>query len=148
MDGEEQRQIAKVYVSAFLETTLHGRSDYRQLFRDYRSGARWLPDTAYYNRFQSGNYITVADYDEDRNRGAVQGGTVSTAGLQWSEEAAKDRERNNKPSYGILLERRASQDQGPADSEAAYSIRLSDTLTRTLAESPCRRGADLLPGEP
>lgn len=141
MDGEEQRRIAKVYVSAFLENTLHGRTEYRQLFRDYRSGARWLPDTAYYNRFQSGSYITVADYDEDRNRGIVQGGTVSTTtGLHWSEEAAKDRERNNKPSYGILLERSASPDQESADAEAAYSIRLSDTLTRTLAKSPAVEG--------
>lgn len=141
MDGEEQRRIAKVYVSAFLETTLHGRSEYRQLFRDYRSGARWLPDTAYYNRFQSGAYITVADYDEDRNRDAVQGGTVSTTtGLHWSEEAAKDRERNNKPSYGILLERSSSPDQEHTDLEAAYSIRLSDTLTQTLAESPAVEG--------
>lgn len=138
MDGAEQRQIAKVYVSAFLEATLHGRSEYQQLFRDYRSGAQWLPDTtAYYNRFQSGAYITVADYEEDRKRDTVKGGTAAAEGLAWTEEAAKDRESKNKPSYGILLERSSApvQRQEEKKGEAFYSIRLSGQLTRNLAES-------------
>lgn len=57
MDADKQRQIAKVYVSAFLETTLHEKEEYQSLFRDYRSGLKWLPDTAYYNRFQSGDIV-------------------------------------------------------------------------------------------
>ncbi|NQX46710.1 alpha/beta hydrolase [Paenibacillus tritici] len=140
MDGEQQRQIAKVYISAFLETTLNGKAEYRQLFRDYRSGAQWLPDTAYYNRFQSGAYIPVADYEEDRKRGTVQGGTATVEGLLWSEEAAKDRELNNKPSYGILLERSSSPDQTPEEPESAYKIKLNDTITRRLAESAAAEG--------
>jgi dienelactone hydrolase len=137
MDGAEQRQIAKVYVSAFLETTLHGEAEYQQLFRDYRSGAEWLPDTAYYNRFQSGAYIAVANYDEDRKKNTVTGGTATAEGLSWSEEAAKDRQSNNKPSYGILLERSSTsgQDEEPAEDEAFYSIRLSDKITGDLAGS-------------
>jgi dienelactone hydrolase len=136
MDGDEQRQIAKVYVSAFLETTLHGKTEYQQLFRDYRSGAQWLPDTAYYNRFQSGAFITVADYEEDRKRNTVQGGTATAEGLTWSEEAAKDRESKNKPSYGVVLERSsAPQNQDDDAVEASYSIKLSDALTLNLARS-------------
>ncbi|KHL95051.1 hypothetical protein QW71_15045 [Paenibacillus sp. IHB B 3415] len=144
MDGDEQRQIAKVYVSAFLETTLHGKAEYQQLFRDYRSGAQWLPDTAYYNRFQSGTYITVANYEEDRKRNTVKGGTATAEGLTWSEEAAKDRESKNKPSYGILLERgsTAQNQAGAGDAhagadavEASYRIKLSESLTRNLADS-------------
>ncbi|WP_340021003.1 alpha/beta hydrolase [Paenibacillus sp. FSL K6-1096] len=135
IDGAEQRQIAKVYVSAFLETTLHGKAEYRPLFRDYRSGAQWLPDTAYYNRFQSGAHLTVADYEEDRKRDTVRGGTAKAEGLKWSEEQAKDREANNKPSYGVLLERSGSPGGQPEASEAAYSITLSEPFTRTLAES-------------
>ncbi|WP_238650768.1 chlorophyllase/cutinase-like alpha/beta fold protein [Paenibacillus piscarius] len=135
MDGAEQRQIAMVYVSAFLETTLHGKTEYRPLFRDYRSGAQWLPDTAYYNRFQSGAHLTVADYEEDRKRDTVRGGTAAAEGLRWTEESAKDREANNKPSYGVVLERSGSPDGQSETSETAYSITLSDTFISSLAES-------------
>ncbi|CAN5691018.1 hypothetical protein BH10PSE5_BH10PSE5_15200 [soil metagenome] len=38
-----QRQIAKVYLSAFLQDTLMGRDGYRPLFQDPRRGAAWLP---------------------------------------------------------------------------------------------------------
>lgn len=130
MDGKEQQQIAKVYVSAFLETTLHGQSDYQDLFRDYRSGARWLPDTAYYSRFQSGNYIPVATFDEDRNKNTVTGGTAEATGLKWTEETAKDRESKSKATYGLLLEHDAEENEA-----AAYSIRLKDSVSTELAGS-------------
>ncbi|WP_151735662.1 chlorophyllase/cutinase-like alpha/beta fold protein [Paenibacillus tengchongensis] len=129
MDGAEQRQIAKVYVSAFLETTLHGREEYRELFRDYRSGAQWLPDTAYYSRYQSGSFIPVAAYDEDRTRSTVPGGSADAAGVTWVEQTAKDREAKSKATYGILLERTAAQGQ-----EASYSIELNERVTGEIAE--------------
>ncbi|WP_019913956.1 alpha/beta hydrolase family protein [Paenibacillus sp. HW567] len=130
MDGEEQRQIAKVYVSAFLETTLQKKEEYRDLFRDYRSGLQWLPDTAYYSRFQSGDYIPVATFDEDRNRNTVTGGTADAQGVTWVEEVAKDRESKSKATHGILLKRTAEEGK-----DAFYHIKLKDSVSRNLALS-------------
>ncbi|WP_239004822.1 chlorophyllase/cutinase-like alpha/beta fold protein [Paenibacillus tepidiphilus] len=127
MDGGAQRQIAKVYVSAFLETTLHGREEYMALFRDYRSGAAWLPDTALYSRYQSGGFIPVAAYDEDRTRSTVPGGRAEAEGMRWTEQTAKDRESKSKATYGILLERTAPQGE-----EASYSIELNDRTTDAI----------------
>jgi dienelactone hydrolase len=132
MHGEDQRQVAKVYVSAFLETTLHGRSEYQKLFRDYRSAAEWLPDTAYYNRFQSGEYIPVATYDEDRNRNTVVGGTAEADGLGWTEQTVKDRQSKSKSTYGLLLERTAMQS---SRSEASYTIKLKDSVSSDISRS-------------
>ncbi|MHA6532289.1 alpha/beta hydrolase family protein [Paenibacillus sp. BAC0078] len=130
MDGDEQRQIAKVYVSAFLEATLQGKEEYRDLFRDYRSGLQWLPDTAYYSRFQSGEYIPVATFDEDRNRNTATGGTAEAEGVTWVEEVAKDRESKSKATHGILLKRTAEEGK-----EAFYRIKLKDSVPRDLALS-------------
>ncbi|MNO21243.1 Alpha/beta hydrolase family protein [compost metagenome] len=130
MDGAAQRQIAKVYVTAFLETTLYGEAVYQDLFRDYRSGLQWLPDTAYYNRFQSGGDLAVATFDEDRNKNTVTGGTVEAAGLTWSEEVAKDRESKSKATYGLLLEYNAKDGK-----EGYYSIKLKDSTVSELAGS-------------
>lgn len=130
MPGEEQRQIAKIYVSAFLEATLHGQSPYQELFRDYRSGSGWLPDTAYYNRFQSGGHIPVATFDEDRNRNTAVGGTAEVEGLGWSEETAKDRQSKSKSTYGLLLDR-TTQESG----DASYTIKLKKNVSSDIAIS-------------
>ncbi|MGG3453081.1 alpha/beta hydrolase [Paenibacillus rhizolycopersici] len=113
----EQRSIAKVYLSAFFEETLRGGESgndgqsgrYLPLLQDYRVGLDWLPDTAYYNRFESGSFTAWARYDEDSNRATLPGGGKAAArGLSWREEDAKNRQKGVKPSRGIVLERRLS----------------------------------------
>lgn len=130
MEADKQRQIAKVYVSAFLETTLHGKDEYQSLFRDYRSGLKWLPDTTYYSRFQDGGYRPVATFDEDRNKNTVDLGTAEASGLSWSEELAKDRESKSKATYGVVLERTAKKDE-----DAYYNIKLKDSVVTEMALS-------------
>ncbi|MCK8485810.1 alpha/beta hydrolase [Paenibacillus sp. MBLB2552] len=118
-----QRSIAKVYLSAFFEETLRdgepgndgepGR--YLPLLQDYRTGLAWLPDTAYYNRFESGVFTAWARYDEDSNRVTLPGGGKAAAsGLAWKEEDAKNRQNGVKPSRGIVLERRMSGNEPSA----------------------------------
>ena len=60
MDAGDQRQVAKVYVSAFLETALHGDGQYKRLFSDYRTGDAWLPEATYMNRYEDGSFVPLA----------------------------------------------------------------------------------------
>ena len=66
----DQRQIAKVYLSAFLQETLMGRDGYRPLFQDPRRGAAWLP-----GGYLAANYADslstawAVTYDEDPRSG-------------------------------------------------------------------------------
>ena len=53
MPGEEQRRISKTYIAAFLETALRDRREYLPLFRDWRTGREWLPETIYINRIET-----------------------------------------------------------------------------------------------
>mgnify|MGYP001317675757 CR=1 FL=1 len=128
MDGKDQRQIAKVYVSAFLETTLHGKKEYQGLFQDYRSGLQWLPETTYYNRFQSGGFRSIVTFDEDRNKNTAGNGTAKATGLLWTEELAKDRESKSKATYGVMLERRAKESE-----DAFYRITLKTGVVTELS---------------
>lgn len=106
MEGEEQRRIAKVYVSAFLETSLHGNRAYAGLFQDYRSGLAWLPaETSYFNRYEDGTLALIAGFDEDRDPGTASlGASAASAGLRLSEETVKNREGGSKGTYGVRLE--------------------------------------------
>lgn len=65
MDASEQRTIAKGYLSAFFERVFHSESAYDQLFKDYRYGADWLPDTTLINKYSNGNDRTIQDFDVD-----------------------------------------------------------------------------------
>ena len=65
LEGEEQREIAKVYLSAFLDTTLKENDAYLPLFADARVGKEWLPETIYLNQFEDTTTQLIANFDED-----------------------------------------------------------------------------------
>jgi hypothetical protein len=65
MSPEEQRRIAQVFISAFLETTLHNNSIYRSVFQDQRMVQPWLPETVYISRYGDGQTTLLSDYEED-----------------------------------------------------------------------------------
>jgi dienelactone hydrolase len=65
LDGEDQREIAKVYISAFLETTLRNDKRYLPLFADVRAGKKWLPETIYLSQFEDSNTNLIATFEED-----------------------------------------------------------------------------------
>lgn len=65
MPGDEQRQVGKVYIAAFLDATLRDDARYLPLFRDYRVASNWLPKTMYINRFEESSFRPVADFEGD-----------------------------------------------------------------------------------
>lgn len=88
MEGTDQRQIAKVYVSAFLETVLHKKEDYTELFQNYGSGVQWLPGSTYFSKYEDNKFEELARYEEDEDKTTLlNGGTAAASGLIWSEEA-------------------------------------------------------------
>jgi len=75
IDGEQQRDFARIYVSAFLEATLNGGDRYRPIFRDHRVIGEWLPPTMYTTRYQAGGFRSLAGFEEDIDvtSGAMEG---------------------------------------------------------------------------
>ncbi|MFC6103592.1 hypothetical protein [Olivibacter domesticus] len=67
MSAKDQQQIAKVYISAFLDLNLKGVTAYRPLFIDYRYGRQWLPNQIYFNQFEKSQSTFIARYEEDLN---------------------------------------------------------------------------------
>jgi len=105
LSGEEQRHIAKVYISAFLEATLHGRREYVALFEDYRRGRKWLPDTLYVNRYLDSSNETIANFNEDADvtTTTVPGGRLAAKNLTlWREGRIPFRE-GDREYNGVFL---------------------------------------------
>ncbi|SEM64547.1 hypothetical protein [Paenibacillus sp. OV219] len=128
MDADYQREVAKVYVSAFLEDALLGKKEYTPLFTDYRRGAAWLPQATYMNRYEDGSFIPLARSEEDYDKTTENSGvTASAEKIIWTEDSAKDRDGKDKGTRGAVLQWK----QG----DGSYTLQLPDSLTAKLQQN-------------
>jgi len=96
--GEEQRRFGRVVIGGFLEATLKGRAEYRDLFRDHRTAGDWLPPEMYLTRYADANTQWLATFEEDID---VSTGTAPGVRLQadsvstWKESDSPSRARSS-----------------------------------------------------
>jgi hypothetical protein len=85
----DQQQVARVYVSAFLEAALLGQRAYRDLFRGHRLPTAWLPDVVYMHQYQDSSSRFFATYEEDVDAATatVRGAVIAGRGLTYWREA-------------------------------------------------------------
>ena len=88
MPMEDQLTVGKVYISAFLQATLQGKTGYRPLFKDWRVGQDWLPETIYLNQYQESDWKVLVDFEEDLDLTSTStGGSIETKNLTvWKEK--------------------------------------------------------------
>jgi len=132
---EDQRRIAEVYISAFLEATLHEQRDYLPMFRDHRVAGGWLPRTMYTTRFQESRFHAAADFEDDVDvtTGSVPGIRLAGDSLAtWKEAVVPFRSRNNNMAqYAAWLgwnNHIAGDDTTKMGRPAAYALTVSDSL--------------------
>jgi dienelactone hydrolase len=89
LDAETQRRVLEVYLSAFLDCTLRDVRAYRQLFRDARAGAAWLPKTVYVTEYADATCQQLATFDEDID---LTTGTLASSQIE-SENLTRWREQ-------------------------------------------------------
>jgi dienelactone hydrolase len=97
MPPEDQRGMALVYVTAFLEATLKGEKRYLPLFADHRVAGGWLPPTMYVTRYQHASFRPLTDYEEDVDltTGTQPGVRIDGDSLgTWKESGLYLRSRN------------------------------------------------------
>lgn len=140
LDTEEQMEIARVYISAFLDYTLRDDKSNLPLFRDHRVAGDWLPKTMYITRFQDSTYRALAEFDEDIDvttgsaTGVIlQGDSLST----WRERTLTLRSSNrsttssSQGSQAVWLgwnnRVKGTDERGPV---ARFRLILPDTLGR------------------
>jgi hypothetical protein len=124
MPEEDQLQIARVLISAFLEATLHDRQEYRPLFRDLRLGQAWLPATAYVTRYAQTGTEWLATYEEDLDASTATWPGASLAGQnlsQWQEKVV-DKKWGDQDTSAVHLG--WSRTATPLEQQSAYRLDL------------------------
>ena len=94
--GEQQRQFGRVVIGGFLETVLHGKTEYQAMFRDHRAAGDWLPPTMYMNRYADANtnYLATFEEDVDLTTGTAPGVRLIADSLSvWKENDVPVRSR-------------------------------------------------------
>ncbi|QJD85360.1 alpha/beta hydrolase [Cohnella herbarum] len=126
LEPEDQRRIAQVYVSAFLETVFQGSERYDSLFRDYRTGLGFLPPTRYFNQYESGSFRRIADFKGKAREVLSPGVTAEATDLtDWRHTDALNRQGKGKGDNGVELE---------WDAEGSYTINLNPALIGEVDE--------------
>lgn len=139
LSASEQRSIAEVYISAFLETTLYKNDKYLPLFIDPRKAKDWLPNTIYLNQYEPASFIPIANFDEDFNvETSSHGGPISATNLSvWREQAVKYKWGDNgtRAAYiGWHYEDIEEQESISEELVASYHIETGD-MQLTTAEN-------------
>ncbi|MHA6483753.1 alpha/beta hydrolase [Paenibacillus sp. strain BS8-2] len=123
MDEDEQRLVAEVYISAFLEATLHGNTAYKALFQNYRIGEEWLPDsTRYVNRYEGSDMLMIDDFEGYSSIVS----TDEAMGMEKEETTVKDRDGNGKGTSGMKLQW--------SKPDASYSLNFREAQTARLSD--------------
>lgn len=132
---EEQRQFARVYITAFLEATLKGKKEYLPMFRDHRVAGGWLPKTMYITRFQENGYRAAAEFDDDIDvtTGSVAGITLAGDSLgSWKEAPVPFRWRGANQGHNAVTlgwnNHVAGDDTTKMATPASFTMSVSDSL--------------------
>lgn len=82
LSGDDQRQSAKVFITAFLEASLRGQEGYRSLFANPTAGNGWLPAGIVLTQYDDASFVAV-----DTNRPNTVASQVDRAGGRtWARE--------------------------------------------------------------
>lgn len=150
LDGDEQREIAKLYISAFLEATLHDEHGYKDMFSDYRTVLEWLPQSTYVSRYESSDFKEITRFDGSSRKTTISGGGKASAeGMtEWEVTNAEDRDGKSKGTKGISLEWEKPGAVYELELPQQVTDRLSSELhTSSLVFSMANLERDLLKGE-
>jgi hypothetical protein len=132
MDPDAQRQIAKVYLSAFLQATLNGQTGYRGLFQDARNGAAWLPDVFLINNYADSDTRWLANFEEDLDptTGSSPGITLDAQNLSvWRETFAELKSSPLDTHVAVL-----AWDERVHERPASYQINMSESAPKATPQ--------------
>jgi dienelactone hydrolase len=119
--GEDQRKIAKFYVSSFLDLTLKDEEKYKEIFKDYRVIYENLPETMYFNRYEDSSFKLITNYEEDIrvNTTSLKGGSIKISNLSnFIEGSLKFKDGDFRGNNAALIKW--------SNKKGDYSIILSD----------------------
>ncbi|WP_078381109.1 alpha/beta hydrolase [Sutcliffiella halmapala] len=127
MEPELQREMTKLYLSAFLDATLKDKKEYRQIFSSKDTASSWIPTDSIRQRYEESTFMPVATFEEDVDVTSLtqEGGGINGYNLQvWKEINLTLRNKEPQGNQAVKL--------GWRRSNARYSIKLPEEISASL----------------
>lgn len=124
MPRKYQENLAKVFISSFLDATLKNNQNYKNIFKDIGYAKKWLPDTMYISNYNDSHTTILSSFDEDINLQSttIKGGRIQGENLQkWKEEKIKM--KYGETHYSAV---RISWDRNKNAKTASYTVFLPE----------------------
>lgn len=101
----EQQEAAKVFISAFAEATLKGNQSYRSIFKNVATAKEWLPVEHYLTSFESSDFHTIADFEEDIDiTTAIDSTKIQATNIAlWKEQNLPTRDEGSQENNVVIL---------------------------------------------
>ena len=127
---EQQEKVALVYLTAFVMESFHPGSGYLSLFKDYRSGQRWLPDLVHLNQFHESMAVILCNYEEDLDlsTGSRAIDSIGADGLALWKEGRIPKKWGDQRNNGVFLGWNNEKDSVPG----YYQLHLDSTCMEAL----------------
>ena len=127
--GEEQRQVAQVYVSAFAEAVLKGNTDYRPMFKNVDVVNNWLPKETYRSQYADNHKKVLVDFEGDIDVTKASNSIALNAKnfKVWRETELESRDGGSQQNNALVLGWKYDKSTS-VDSIPVYQIVLSDSL--------------------
>lgn len=129
MAGEDQRQVAKVYISAFVEAVLKQNQEYRPMLQNVDLVEDWLPKETYQSQYADNRKEILLDFEEDIDVGSAPAG-IQLHGKNlkvWREMELTARDGGSQENNALVLGWSFAQ-KNKSDSLPSYSIKFPDSL--------------------
>lgn len=138
IDAEEQRQVAKVYIAAFLDATLKEKKEYIPMFKDYRYAKQYLPKNYYINQLEDSESKYIVDYEDDIDVLTAAGCTLEGENLKtWKENSLLLRSKRSSSQHNAGVYLGWDKADTTITGTAQYTLNLNDSLLSKLnIESP------------
>ncbi len=134
IDGEVQRQTAKVMIGSFLKSAFEDDEAYREVFRNKWSAGQWLPKNNINVVYQDAQIEIIEDFESDIDVATFANGTVETDSFKtFREELMQYKGKLFQENNALLL---AWQFDSASQKSANYTVKFSEDF-----------GEDFLPGQ-
>ncbi len=128
ISGEDQREAAKVFISAFASSVLKNNQQYLSIFNNINTAKDWLPENFYLTHFQDTDDLILQNFEEDIDlENGKNGITISSQNLKiYREENLATRDGGSQENNAVVLGWDYGDQINP-DSVASYTLRFPDS---------------------
>ncbi|WP_223700435.1 alpha/beta hydrolase [Sutcliffiella deserti] len=130
LEPELQRKMTKTYISAFLDATLKGKREYREVFSQKETVAAWIPTDPIRLRYEDNTFTPLATFEEDVDVTTItaENGVSTGHNLQvWKEVSLTLRNKEPQDNQAVML--------GWRNTNARYSLDVPENISATLNKS-------------